>query len=55
MATKAHHRSRRSRRVRRIRKTFCGQWLVCLLARSLVTVFLMLVARWLHLPAPGAP
>jgi len=52
MATRAHHRSRRSR-LRRVRKAVCGQWLLALIARTLATVLLMVVARWLHLPMPG--
>lgn len=51
MANKSHHHSRRSRR--RVCKTLCGQWFVALLARTLTTVLLMVVARWLHLPVPG--
>lgn len=53
MATRAHHRSRRSRRLRRVRNAVCGQWLLALIARTLSTVLLMVVARWLHLPLPG--
>jgi len=53
MATRAHHRSRRSRRLRRVRSAVCGQWLLALTARTLSTVLLMVVARWLHLPMPG--
>jgi hypothetical protein len=53
MATKAHHRSRRTRRLRRVRKAICDQWLIALLARTLTTILLMLVAHWLHLPVPG--
>jgi hypothetical protein len=49
MATKAHQHSRRSRRVR---KAVCGQWLLALTTRTLSTVLLMVVARWLHLPMP---
>jgi hypothetical protein len=53
MATEAHHRSRRSRRLRRVRNAVCGQWLLALIARTLATVLLMVVARWLHVPVPG--
>jgi len=53
MATRAHHRSRRSRRLRRVRNAVCGQWLPALIARTLSTVLLMAIARWLHLPVPG--
>lgn len=51
MATKAHHRSRHVSH--RACKTLTGRWLVALLARTLVNVLLMVVARWLHLPVPG--
>lgn len=51
MATRAH---RRSRRLRRVRNTVRSQWLLALIARMLSTVLLMVVARWLHLPMPGA-
>lgn len=53
MATRAHQHSRRSRRLRRFRKAVCGQWLLSLTARTLSTILLMVVARWLHLPMPG--
>jgi hypothetical protein len=53
MATRAHQHSRHSRRLRRVRNAFCGQWLLALIARTLSTVLLMVVARWLHLPLPG--
>lgn len=53
MATRAHQHSRRSRRLRRPDNVFCGQWLLALIARALSTALLMVVARWLHLPAPG--
>jgi hypothetical protein len=53
MATKVHHRSRRSRRPLVVRNAVCGQWLLALIARTLSTVLLMVVARWLHLPLPG--
>lgn len=53
MAAKAHYRSRRSRRLRRVCNVICGQWLLVLLARTLTTMLLMLVARWLHLPVSG--
>jgi hypothetical protein len=49
MATRAHQHSRRPRGLRRV----CGQWLLALIARTLSTVLLMVVARWLHLPVPG--
>ena len=53
MATKAHHHSRRSRRrLRRIRKAVCGRWLLDQLVRTLTTILLMIVARWLHLSGP---
>jgi hypothetical protein len=51
MATRAHQHSRRSRRLRRY--AVCGRWLLPLIARTLSTVLLMVVARWLHLPVPG--
>lgn len=53
MATKAHHHSRRSRRLRRVGNAVCGQWLLALIARTLASIILMVVARWLHLPVPG--
>jgi hypothetical protein len=53
MATRAHQHSRRSRRLRRVCNAVCGQWLLALIARTLSTVLLMVVARWLHLPMPG--
>jgi hypothetical protein len=53
MATRTHHRSRRYRRLRRVRNAVCGQSLLTLIARTLSTVLLMVVARWLHLPMPG--
>lgn len=53
MANRAHHRSRRFRRLRRICNAVCRQWLLALIARTLSTVLLMVVARWLHLPMPG--
>jgi hypothetical protein len=53
MATRAHPHSRRSRRLRRARNAVCGQWLLALIAHTLSTVLLMVVARWLHLPMPG--
>jgi hypothetical protein len=53
MATRAHQYSRRSRRLRRVHTAACGQWLLALIARTLSTVLLMVVARWLHLPVPG--
>jgi hypothetical protein len=53
MATTAHHHSRRSRRLHRVCNAVCGQWLLALIARTLSTVLLMVVACWLHLPMPG--
>jgi hypothetical protein len=53
MATRAHHHSRRYRRLRRVRNVVCGQWLLALMARTLSTVLLMVIARWLHLSMPG--
>lgn len=53
MATRAHQHSRRSRCLRRIRRAVCNQWLLALIARTLSTVLLTVVARWLHLPMPG--
>jgi hypothetical protein len=51
MATKAHHHERRPRRrLRRIRKAVCGQWLLDLLAHTLASIVVALVASWLHLP-----
>jgi hypothetical protein len=55
MATRAHRRSRRSRRsrrLRRVRNAVCGQWVLALIARTLSTVILMVVARLLDLPTP---
>lgn len=52
MATNAHHRSH-YRRLGRVRNALCGQWLLALIARTLSTLLLMVVARWLHLPMPG--
>lgn len=40
-----------SPRFRRLRNMVCGQWLV---ARTLATVLLMIVARQLHLPGPSS-
>jgi hypothetical protein len=53
MATRAHQHSRRSRRLRRVRNAVCDHWLLAPIARTLSTVLLMVVARWLHLPLPG--
>lgn len=53
MAPKAHRHTRRFRRPQRIRNAVCGQWLLVLLARTLATILLMVIARWLHLPMPG--
>jgi hypothetical protein len=53
MATRAHQHSRRSRRVHRVRNAVCGEWLLALIGRTLSTVLLMVVARWLNLPTPG--
>jgi hypothetical protein len=53
MATRAQQHSWRSRRLHRVRNVQCGQWLLALLAHTLSTVLLMVVARWLHLPVPG--
>jgi hypothetical protein len=53
MATRAHHRTRHFRRLRRVRNAVCDQWLLALIARTLSTVVLMVIARWLHLPMPG--
>jgi hypothetical protein len=53
MATRAQQHSRRSRRLHRGRNAQFGQWLLALLARTLSTVLLMAIARWLHLPMPG--
>jgi hypothetical protein len=53
MATRARQHSRRFRRLRRVCNAVCGQWLLALIARTLSTVLLMVVARWLHLPMPG--
>lgn len=53
MATRAHQHSRRARRLRRVRNAVRGQWLLALIARTLSTVLLMVVSRWLHLPMPG--
>jgi hypothetical protein len=53
MATRAHQHSQRSRHLRSVRNAVCGQWLLALIARTLSTVLLMVVARWLHLPMPG--
>ncbi len=52
MATKARHHSRRIRRVRRVGNAVCCQWLVALIARTLATIILMVVARLLGLPTP---
>jgi hypothetical protein len=49
MANRARQRSRRFRGLRRV----CNQWLLALIARTLSTILLMVVARWLHLPMPG--
>lgn len=51
MATKAHHHSRRFHRLRRVRSALCSQWLLVLLAHTLTTTLLMLVAHWLHVPS----
>jgi hypothetical protein len=53
MTTRAHHRSRHYRHLRRVRNAVCGQWLLALIARTLSTVLLMVMARWLHLPIAG--
>lgn len=53
MATRAHRRSRRFRRLHCVRNAVCGQWLLALFARTLSTILLMIVSRWLHLPMPG--
>jgi hypothetical protein len=50
MAVKAHHRSRRYRRLRRARNAVYGQWVLALLARTLASIVIALIARWLHLP-----
>jgi hypothetical protein len=49
MATKAHRHTRRSRRAPNT--NIRSQWLVALVARTLASLLLMLVARWLHLPS----
>jgi hypothetical protein len=53
MATRAHQHSRRSRCLGRVGNAIFGRWLLALIARTLSTVILMVVARWLHLPMPG--
>jgi hypothetical protein len=52
MATKTHHHYRHSRRLRPARNIVCAQWLVALLARTVATIVLMVVARLLGLPTP---
>jgi hypothetical protein len=47
MATKAHRHSRRSRR---LHSKFEAHWLLVLIARTLASIVVALVARWLHLP-----
>jgi hypothetical protein len=47
MATKAHHHSRRSRHRH---NKFEAHWLLVLIARTLASIIVALVARWLHLP-----
>jgi hypothetical protein len=52
MATKAHRHTRHTRRRNRVQR-FEGQWLVVLLARTLATIIVMVVARLLGLTAYG--
>lgn len=52
MATKAHRRTRHIRRRNRVRR-FEGQWLIALLARTLASIVVMVVARLLGLTAYG--
>jgi hypothetical protein len=47
MATKAHRHSRRSRR---LHSKFEAHWLLVLIARTLASIVVALVTRWLHLP-----
>jgi hypothetical protein len=53
MATKAHHHSRRSGRLHRARDAIRDQWLVTLLARTLASIAVMIVARLLGLTTHG--
>jgi hypothetical protein len=50
MATKSHRHSRRPGRIGRFQKKFADNWLLVLLARTLASIVVALVARWLHLP-----
>ncbi len=50
MATKAH---RHTRRPHRAHNTSRSQWLMALVARTLASLLLMVVARWLRLPSCG--
>lgn len=51
MATKAHGHTRRPRPAHNTNSR--GQWLIALVARTLASLLLMVVARWLHLPSCG--
>ncbi len=52
MATKSHPHSTRQR-ARHVGAAVCRHWLVVLGARTVTTIVLMIVARWLHMPPPG--
>jgi hypothetical protein len=51
MATKAHRHIRRPRRAHNTSSR--SQWLMALVARTLASLLLMVVAHWLHLPLPS--
>lgn len=52
MATKSHPHSTRQR-ARHVGAAVCRHWLVVLGARTVTTIVLMIVARWLHMPPPS--